>query len=290
MAQINNVQLNRHDIKSIAESLGIRFELTNDPMSDQDADVVTLYDPGTKFAWGANEEILDAIVYLNASSMNLVWSNGNNSKAAIRKWFEGEATQCCICFDELGAHDGAKCPRCSCTSCKVCLMTSRLHHENLACISRGQFQMTKNKCVECRTEGPMDLRMGVIVLKEDLSDCEFSKEQLDAIALMKQCVPQFEERRASYLDCCRRSAKDNVNRFARGMHVRLRELKKRDWNGQEAVITGKRTIRDGVIRWPVRLNKSGAEAMLKPCNLQKIIKGGAPKKQHKSKKRKRRRR
>merc|ERR1711971_661061 len=82
---------------------------------------------------------------------------------------------------------------------------------------------------------------------------EFSDEQRKVLLWIKQHDPMYDLRYAMAKKGVKQIEQIAAKAFKQGTRIKLFGMKDKKWNGEKAVISGERIIKDGVFRWPVQL-------------------------------------
>lgn len=293
MAQATHV--NRNDVETIAAELGIEFELakgnnhaitSSDTVDRLDPDIVYLYDPGHKIDTSYSpffKRPFDAFLKYKDHLYSIRWQN--HSKASIRKMLIDGMSECIVCYGGgNGTSDGllhlSHCPQCCSSICTFCLLKLALRPEAIECPDlwprlHGPTSTLslKANCLQCRAELVVRVRDVYVRVMDRLQ--EFGEMQQKLLLFIKNTDPDFAKKECmekQRLNERRRSRKETRARmFRKGCRVKLQGLKKKEWNGQKAIIIGGKIVKNDVIRWPIQLlNRSKAKAQLKQCNLRKV--------------------
>ncbi len=266
------------DIKNIAAAKGIRFQILHEK-EPADPDILyvckpeLLYPPNTKDA----QDTRDTCILWNGGTVRIVMAEW--SKAALRRYLSNEnesANQCSQCKIKTHNLKKCQCPRCESTTCVVCvfklLLGSPAFADALACWqSRADdcrcISAVPLKCTDCSLKYSTDpLKLYVRVLDKMEAFNKAQRKQLLRIASLDN---QQTAKLNDWTESIRKFDLDMAFRFCSGKTVTLRALKRKEWNGRTAKIVGNRTIKNGVIRWPIKLKGEKQPVMIKQCNLQK---------------------
>ena len=270
------------DIVSIAKECGIEIKVSKkknhamyrmEAAAKLDPDIMYLHAPGHRFPSPDNTgrpingvaPVMDCMLLYHGELYGISW--GEQSKAAIRKKYTApDSEECIVCYGELKI---GHCPECNAAVCSDCLLKLTLTPEAIQTVFAGCFEIPA-KCPECRAELGIDVRNYIYAVDmERLHD--FPKATRGVLRFLRTAVPKFEERSAEIKAVCKIKKDCKARGFKKGCAIKLQRLKKTEWNGEKAMITGGKIVRNYVIRWPIRLlNGTKAEAKVKQCNLRKI--------------------
>lgn len=265
------------DIITIAAELGIEIQVTTnvnhavhrpESSSKLDPDIIYLFAPDKQFETrNCPGKPVDALLRYCGKTIVIEWGS-QFTKASVRKILtDPHNPECIICYEKMYGNIVA-CPQCNASLCLTCVLKLALTPKTVQNILDGDFMM-RAKCVECRTELGRDVRLIYHTVMDQLQ--EFPKEQQQILSHLKATNPSFESRVLKWkaMVAAARDVQDKCLR--KGRRVTLQKLKKKDWNGQKAIIIGERNVSNNVIRWPIQLlNRSKAKAQIKQCNLKKI--------------------
>lgn len=254
-------EINGDVIESMVRELGLKFVRRRDTKQDieelswRDPGTVHLCDPEDTSSFGG-----DALICYKKRNHMMRW--GETSKAAIRKFLteDGEASECGVCFEDVGLREAVCCAQCNSKICPVCMVKMCLTEETTRQILQG-FPMAGHQCPECRNQCSYDFKMVYYQVYDRLD--EFTTNQQEAIRFT-MLKDDFRDIHMSYW-----VQMHPLKYFKKGAVVKLRFLKKqKKWNGQKAKINGEYMIKGDILRWPVQLiGKYKAKALLRQNNM-----------------------
>ena len=270
------------DIESIATSKGIRFQI----LSDQDLrgntlradpDILYVCKPSSLFP-NSKRDSCDTCILWNGGTARIRMAD--LSRQAFRKLLDQEPgpIECSICLEDTHRLRRSSCPLCESTCCWVCNFKLILENEDindtLHCWrTRPDCKCIHNvskRCCECRQVSGIDvLKYYVRVIDTGYLD-KFNPDQQRHLLMIKRCDPEYRTKTDVWKEQLREFQVDMSTRFKNGKTIKLRALKKKEWNRRTAKIVGKRTLRNGVFRWPIKLRGEKQPVMIKQCNLQKM--------------------
>ena len=262
--------LTKEDVKSVATAMGVRFQLSHTMVSDPDPDVLFLYVSELPFHLNQAEYRggpYNAILYYAGATTPLIWHQ--YTKASVSKMLDG-GRECVVCLDE-GAIRISHCPRCHCSMCSICVIKMVLSPEYISQFMNGTADSrVTTPCPQCRAPLEKEAMQNYCTVLDRLD--EFTEDQQNVLSWFKSSDPDYEVSTARWKNTADRLKYIQSRSFRKGCRVKLRHLKaQKQWNGKKAVIIGTKTIKNGVIRWPIRLSGNGrSKALMKPCNMFKI--------------------
>ena len=261
--------MDRQRFESMIRQMGVDFErITNENYIKflsstfrRDPDVLYLCEPDN------NPSDSDAVLHYKGNVRFVNWKRF--SKESVRKLFQKAATECVVCNEDtqIGPNT-VECPQCGTRICVCCMMKLSLKPPLMRNFSKGEFGMPY-KCVGCHELLGYDARIAVTVVMHQRE--KFSTHQQKMLDALKETHPNFEHEQRKVINAFKRTKKLRPRQFRKGCRVKLHGLQRDDWNEEAGEIVGEMTIKNDVIRWPVRLlNGSNCKALFKQINMKKI--------------------
>lgn len=213
---------------------------------------------------GIRNTYFDGLMLTSTGYVNLKF--GDTKISNIKKWLQNPLQdECAICLEDCTKKTQTLvCPTCSIEHCIACQMQWAFgQNDNLQRIYQKKYELEVS-CPNCRQTTWFDASYSYFFVLDDLD--RFSAEEKKAILFIKRHDPNYKHKqRANQSNKARKIKK----KFQIGQHVKLHSLKKKDWNGRQAVIIGNAVNRQ-FVRWPVQLKKGGERALIKEANLKLI--------------------
>lgn len=261
----------KDDVAAIVHKLGLElvfFDGEPDTCNVDDPDAVYLIVPKKglcRYKINESSRIMshDAKLLHKGKSTAIFWNE--TTRSSIRKVLENSNDECAECSVEPVTD--TTCNKCHRKLCTVCQLKSALTTEMLQKVRTKDFELDY-ECA-CGQKYEFDIRQMIVPVMDRVD--EFSAAQQDTLSFVKNNFAMYEEQRKGWRDYVNMIVLGRELQFRKGRRVILRGFNGESCNGKRAEIVAKRIVRDGVIRWPVRLlDGSNSKAFLKQVNMKKI--------------------